>query len=84
MRTERALETVYKSILGENSLIIKLRNRQGLDDEQFFRNGPGLYEEINSQGERAYYIFVGHDVSLVIKTSKDYSSLHIKKFSETK
>ncbi|MEX3745711.1 MULTISPECIES: hypothetical protein [Lysinibacillus] len=35
MRTDRALETVYKSILGENSLIIKLRNRQGLDDEEF-------------------------------------------------
>ncbi|WP_285397147.1 hypothetical protein [Lysinibacillus sp. fls2-241-R2A-57] len=49
-----------------------------------FRNGPGLYEEINSQGERDYYIFVGHDASLVIKTSKEYSSLHIKRLYETK
>ncbi|MFT9820080.1 hypothetical protein [Lysinibacillus sp. NPDC056185] len=47
-----------------------------------FHNIRGLYEEINSQGERNYYVFVGHDSSLVIKTSKEYSSLYIKKFSE--
>ncbi len=46
------------------------------------RNSRGLYEKINLQGEREYYIFLGHDNSLVIKTSKEYSLLEIKKLSE--
>lgn len=42
-------------------------------------NERGLYEEINSLGERRHYIFIGHDFSLVIKTSKEFCDFYIDK-----
>lgn len=46
-----------------------------------FNNKRGLYEEVNALGERKYYLFIGYDTSLVIKTSKEFSYFHIEKLS---
>jgi len=47
-----------------------------------FRGGAGLYEEKRNKGERNLYLFVGHDQSLVIKTTKDFLSVHVVRRSE--
>lgn len=35
MTTEAALNVIYEGLLGENSIVVKLRNREGLDEEKY-------------------------------------------------
>jgi hypothetical protein len=35
MTTEEALNVIYDGLLGEQSVLVKLRNKEGLDEEKF-------------------------------------------------
>lgn len=35
MTTEEALNVIYDGLLGEQSILVKLRNKEGLDDKKF-------------------------------------------------
>ncbi|THU38459.1 hypothetical protein FAM09_17480 [Niastella caeni] len=35
MTTEKALNVIYEGLLGEQSILVKLRNKEGLDEEKY-------------------------------------------------
>lgn len=35
MTTEEALNVIYEGLLGENSILVKLRNKEGLDEDMY-------------------------------------------------
>lgn len=55
MTTEQALNEIYKGLLGEQSLLVKLRNKEGLD-ENIFSSILNAVETLKNEYKDTEYI----------------------------